>query len=109
MTVREECKWIGTQTLRLCDEFYSIARAVEFRHISDAHLSIKYAGETLEKFHTDGIFTDEQTKDFMSKLNDIREDLIWDRLPVASTKASRLADDTGWAMLNKLTECECRR
>lgn len=107
--ISEHCKLIGAQTLRLCDEFQGVARAITFRHISDAHLSMNYAEETLEKFHTAGVFTDDEVKGFMTMLNEVREDVNWDRLPAASSKASRLADDIGWAMLNKLVECECRR
>jgi len=100
---------MGSQTLRLYDEFQSIARDVEFRHVPDAHVGIKYAGESLEQFHAVSVFNDEQVKDFRGRLNEVQDDLNWDRIPMASKKAHRLADDIGWIMLNKLIDCECKR
>ena len=108
MSVKEECRWIGAQTLRLHDEFQSIARAIEYRHMGEAVLGIRYASETLEKFHTAGVFTDPQVKEYMLSLNEISEHLNWDRLAKASSKANELSDDIAWEMLNKLVECECR-
>lgn len=104
----EGCKGLGAQTLRLCDEFYTVARATEFHHIDVAMLSIRHAGESLEKFHTAGVFTEDEVKDFKTRLNEVKEHLESVRMPKASSVAAHLADDVGWAMLNKLVECECK-
>lgn len=109
MSVKKECQWIGAQTLRLHNEFQSIARAIEYRHRGEAILGIRYASETLEKFHTTGIFTNPQVKEYMGALKELEDDLNWDRLAKASSKANKLSDDIAWEMLNKLVDCECKK
>jgi len=109
MSVKEECRWIGAQTLRLHSEFQNIARAVEYHHIGEALLCIRQASESLEKFHAAEVFTTPKVKEYMHALTEIGEDLNWDRLAKASSKATRLSDDIAWEMLNKLAECECSK
>ena len=106
MSVSEGCRLIGTQTLRLCDEFYAITKSIEGRRHGEVMQNIKFAAESVEKFHVGGVFGLDETKDYLKKLNELREDVAYERYPVASSKAARPADDVGWNMLNKLVGCE---
>lgn len=106
MSVSDKCKMIGAHTLRLVGEVYTMSRAIDFHHVADVRLGIKYASDSMEDFRKAGILTDEQIKEYTGVFEKIIDDMAFQRMPAASSKANRLVDDIGWLMLNKLVECE---